>query len=208
MNKIIKEPDWEKIILDKLEGSELKANYEKRLLKDHNGYWQTLAEIETANLFQNKFKIPVVGFNEKTQGDKNVDLVVENEGEKIYIEVTTTQYKKGKNSDLQLDSKLIKALDHASKKFLSTSMNLLILYDEREDSMFHNGEFMHENILGDYFNHKIFEYQDNKFIDMRRISALLLFGQRKYPNYIREHKLFSNHNAYLPLNEAFLSNFR
>ncbi|HEY4505584.1 MAG TPA: hypothetical protein VJG67_02740 [Candidatus Paceibacterota bacterium] len=196
---IIKEPAWEIFLLNNQPSKEFEQYYKKRLRENKNSYWQTLAEAETAYLIHSKFKIPVLGFNKKTVGEKDVDLIAQLGDEEIYIEVTTSRYKNNKNTDKQQDAKLIRTLKHAGEKFLANDINLLVVYDEQLDSTFYNGFFMHDDVPATYFNCAFFEDDGGSKIDIRKISGLLLFGQRKQLDYSREHKIWKNENAYKSL---------
>lgn len=197
---IRKEPKWEAFLLNNQPNKEFEQNYTQRLKENHDGYWQTLAEAETAYLFPHKFKIPITEFSRKTVGEKDVDLIAKLGDNEVYIEVTTSQYKNAKNSDSQQEAKLKRALKHGSEKFLTTGINLLVVYDEQLDSTFHSGSFMHDDVPATYLNCAFFEDCGGSNIDIRKISGLLLFGQRKLLNYSRDHKIWKNENAYKPLN--------
>ena len=197
---IRKESEWETFLLNNQPSKEFGQYYAQRLKENEDGYWQTLAEAETAYLIHSKFKIPVLSFNKKTVGEKDVDLIAKLGDEEIYIEVTTSKYKDSKNTDAKQDAKLIRALKHASEKFLARGINLLVVYDEQLDSTFHNGSFMHNDVPATYFNCAFFENDGGSKIDIRKVSGLLLFGQRKYFDcYLRKHKIWKNPNAYKSL---------
>ncbi len=195
---IIKEPSWEAFLLDNQPSEEFRQYYLKRLKENSDAYWQTLAEAETAYLLHFKFKIPVLSFSKKTVGEKDVDLIAKLADDEIFVEVTTSQYKSGKNSDLQQDAKFIRAIKHASKKFLTTSTNLLVVYDEQLSSQFYDPSFMHDDVPTTYFNSSSLEDENGKVIDIKKISGLLLFGQRKLMDLSRDYKLWKNDNAYKP----------
>ncbi len=200
--EIIKEPAWETFLLKNQPSKKFEQYYTQRLKENHDGYWQTLAEAETAYLIHPT--IPIVDFNRETVGKKDVDLIAKLGNDEIFIEVTTSQYKSDANSDLQQDSKFLRAMKHASNKFLTTSKNLLVMYDEQLKSTFYDPNFIQDDIPATYFNCHFFEYADGKTIDMHKISALLLFGQRKYPDYSRDHNVWENKNAYNPLSLEWL----
>lgn len=187
---------WETFLLKNQPNEKFEEYYTKRLRDNKGGYWQTLAEAETAYLINSKFKIPVLDYNRKTVKEKNVDLIAKLGNNEIYIEVTTSQYKNTKNSDKQQDAKLERVLEHGSKKFLTTSINLLVAYDEQQYSIFCDPSFMHNDIPTTYFNPSFFDCENGNIIDMRKISALLLFGGRNPVDNSRKSKVWKNPNAY------------
>jgi len=199
-NQIIKEPSWEKFLLEHQPRNNFKEYYQKRLAKNENEYWQILAEAETAYLFHFKFKIPIIDFERITIKGKNVDLVAKHNDSEIYIEVTTSQYKPEKNTDTQQDAKLKRALGHGSKKFLENQRNFVVYYDEQLYPLFYDPYFMNDSVPDNYFNLPILDCDNGKVVDLKKISALLLFGGRQpFDENKRCAKVWRNPNAHVDL---------
>lgn len=190
---------WEIFLLKNQPNEKFEQYYTKRLKDNKNGYWETLAEAETAYLMDFKFKIPVLYFGKKTVGNKDVDLIAKLGNDEIFIEVKTSRYKSDKNSDIQQESKLLRALKNSSNKFLATNINLLVFYDEQKYSIFYDPSFMGNDVPKTYLNAPFFEYPEGKIIDMQKISALLLFGQRNLIDNSRNCIIYKNPNAYKSL---------
>lgn len=195
MDKIIKEPKWEKFLLDNQPDNKFKDYYKERLSQDNKSYWQILAEMETVYLFHYKLGVPIIDINKKTIRNKDVDLFTELKDNKIYIEITASRYKEEKNSDEQQDAKFERALEHADKKFLDNSINLLVFYDEQLYSSFYDPEFMMSDTINNYFNSDFFERKKGYVIDLRKISGLLFFGGRNHFAYERKFETYKNENA-------------